>query len=75
MTCSGCERAIQNILGKLDGMESAKADSKTSTLSVEYDPDKVTVDEIRSAVNRIGYKFVGERPPLGQREGRDDAVS
>ena len=75
MTCSGCERAIQKVVSGLDGVSSAKADLTTSTVSVEYNPEKVNIDQIRSAVSKIGYRFVGERPPLGQREGRDDAVS
>ena len=75
MTCAGCERAIQRVVGNLEGVESAHADLMTSTLSVAYNPEKVNIEDIRTAVNKIGYKFVGERPPLGQREGRDDAVS
>lgn len=74
MSCSGCERAIQKIVNNLEGVESAKADLQTSTVSVAYDPEKVNVDQIKSAVNKIGYKIVGERPPLGQKEGRDDSV-
>ena len=75
MTCSGCERAIQKVVGNLDGVSTAKADLSTSTVSVEYDPEKVNIEQIKSAVGRIGYKFVGERPPSGQREGRGDSVS
>jgi copper chaperone CopZ len=75
MTCSGCERTVSKIVGNIAGVQSAKADFKSSTLSVEYDPGKVSIDQIKSAVNGIGYKFVGERPVHGQKEGRDDAVS
>jgi copper chaperone CopZ len=75
MTCSGCERAIQKVVSSLEGVESAKADLQSSSVSVEYDPGKVNVEEIKSAVNKIGYKFVGQRPTLGQKEGRDDSVS
>ncbi|MEX2235106.1 MAG: cation transporter [Cyclobacteriaceae bacterium] len=72
MSCSGCERAIQKVVNNLEGVESAKADLQTSTVSVEYNPEKVNVDQIKSAVNKIGYKIVGERHPLGRKEGRDD---
>lgn len=75
MTCSGCERTIQKVVSNLDGVTEAKADFSSSTVSVQYDPGKVKIDDIRSAINKVGYKFVGERPPHGQREGRDDAVS
>ena len=75
MTCSGCERTVQRVIANLEGVESAEADLRTSTVSVVYDPEKVKVDQIKSAVSKVGYKFVGERPVAGQREGRDDAVS
>lgn len=75
MTCSGCERAIQKVVLNLEGVHSANADLQTSTVSVEYNPEKVNIDQIKSAVGRIGYKFVGQKPPHGQKEGRDDGVS
>lgn len=75
MTCSGCERTVQRVVTNLEGVESAKADLSTSTVSVEYNPEKVNIDQIRSAISGVGYKFVGERPAQGQKEGRDDAVS
>ena len=74
MTCSGCERTIQRVVGNIEGVKSSKADSKSSTVSVEYDPEKVSIDKIRSAVNGVGYKFVGERPAHLQREGSDEAI-
>jgi copper chaperone CopZ len=75
MTCSGCERTVQRVIGNLDGVKSSKADLKSSTVSVEYDPGKISIDKIKSAINGVGYKFVGERPAHGQREGSDEAVA
>jgi len=65
MTCSGCERTVQRVVENLEGVKSSKADLKSSTVSVEYDPSKVSIDKIRSAVDGVGYKFVGERPANG----------
>ena len=75
MTCAGCERTIQRVVGNLEGVTSVKADLNFSTVSVEYDSSKVTIDAIQSAINKVGYKFVGERPPHGQREGNDEAIA
>jgi mercuric ion transport protein len=74
MTCSGCERTVSKVVSNIEGVASAKADLGSSTVSVEYDPSKVTIDKIKEAVNKVGYKFVGERPPNGQREGSDDGI-
>jgi mercuric ion transport protein len=62
MTCPGCERTVQKVVGNIDGVKSSKADLASSTVSVEYDPSKVTIDNIRSAINKVGHKFVGQRP-------------
>jgi mercuric ion transport protein len=74
MTCSGCERTISKVVGNIEGVRTAKADLSSSTVSVEYDPQKVSIDKIKSAINGIGYKLIDERPPLGQREGSDEAI-
>ncbi len=58
MTCSGCERTVSRVIGNIEGVQSARADLNTAGVEVEYDPEKVSVDQIRSAVNGIGYKFV-----------------
>lgn len=75
MTCSGCERTVSKVVGNIEGVSSSKAEFSSSTVTVEYDPSKVTIDRIKEAVNRVGYKFVGERPTNGQREGSDEAIS
>lgn len=75
MTCSGCERTISKVVSNIEGVASAKADLSTSTVLVEYNTSKVTIDKIKDAVNKVGYKFVDERPANGQREGSDEAIA
>ena len=75
MTCSGCERTVSKVVGNIEGVTLSKAELSSSTVTVEYDPSKVSIDKIKEAVNRVGYKFVGERPSHGQREGSDEAIS
>lgn len=74
MTCSGCERTVSRVIANLEGVSSSKADLASSTVTVEYDPSKVTIDNIKDAVNSVGYKFVGQRPTGGQRESNDEAI-
>lgn len=75
MTCSGCERTVSKGVGNIDGVSLSKADLSSSTVIVEYDPSKVTIDKMKEAVDRVGYKFIGERPTNGQREGSDEGIS
>jgi copper chaperone CopZ len=75
MTCSGCERTVGKVLSNLQGVQSAKADLKSATVDVEYDPAKVSIDQIRTAVNSVGYKFVGQKPAHGERESSDESIA
>ena len=60
MTCSGCERAVQRSVSALEGVTSASANASASTMTVEFDPLKVNVDQVKDAVSKLGYKFAGE---------------
>ena len=75
MTCSGCERTVSKVVGNIEGVSSSSADLESATVTVEYDPSKVSIDRIKNAINSVGYKFVVARPANGQREGSDEAVS
>jgi copper chaperone CopZ len=75
MHCSGCENTVGRVIASLPGVKSAKADLGSASVSLEYDPSKVTVDQVKEAVGKFGYKIVGERAPEGRREGSDEAVS
>lgn len=75
MTCAGCERTVSKVVSNIEGVANAKADLVSSTVSVEYDPSKVTIDRIKEAINQVGYKFVGQRPANGQRESSDEGIS
>ena len=59
LTCSGCERTVSKVVSTLEGVTAAKADANSASLSVEFDPAKVTESKIKEAVDKVGYKFVG----------------
>lgn len=47
--------AIEKQTKKLDGVSDVKVAVMLNKVFVDYDPSKVTVDEIREAVDRTGY--------------------
>ncbi len=57
MTCSSCARNIEVAVSQLEGVKKANVNLSTETLFVEVEPDKVSVDKIREAVEGIGYKI------------------
>lgn len=74
MTCAGCERTVANVIKNLEGVRSANADLKSSTVAVEYDPEKTSLDRIRAVVNHVGYKFMGESRDDESERGDDPNV-
>lgn len=75
MTCSGCERTISKFISNIKGVKTAKADLNSASVDLEYDPDQVSIDEIKQGLAKVGYKIVGQKPTAGQRESRDEAIS
>ena len=61
MTCSGCERTVQKVVSNIEGVKESKADVGSASVTVEYDPSKVNAEKVKAAVERVGYKFGGEK--------------
>jgi Cu+-exporting ATPase len=61
MTCVNCVKAIENSLSKVDGVSSATVNLGTEIGTVEYDPNKVKVSDLESAVINAGYTVVNEK--------------
>ena len=56
MHCPSCVAAVERCMTDLDGVEEAKADLETNTVSVKYDSSKVTDDDLAGAVEEAGFK-------------------
>lgn len=59
MSCTGCERNVQFVLSSLPGVRRVKADHRAKTVEVDLDADLTSEEEIRRAVEDIGYTVVG----------------
>lgn len=55
MHCASCSGNIQKSLMKISGVKSAQASVLMKSGKVEVD-DKVNIEEIKKAVEKIGYK-------------------
>jgi copper chaperone CopZ len=56
MACAGCSGAVEKALKALNGVSSARVDLGKKTAYVEYDPAKLTPDDLKKAVVGAGYK-------------------
>lgn len=55
MTCNGCASHIDETLKKLKGVISAKASYQDKNVKVVYNPNQITLENIKKAINDIGY--------------------
>lgn len=58
MHCTGCESNLRFALSSLAGVERAKANYKEKTVEVVFDPALTSGDELRRAIEQIGYTVV-----------------
>ncbi|MES2209999.1 MAG: heavy metal translocating P-type ATPase [Chloroflexota bacterium] len=56
MTCASCVNRIERYLRKVDGVEEANVNLATETAAVRFDPARVDLDRLRSAVEAAGYE-------------------
>lgn len=55
MTCISCEVHIESTLKKVPGVRSVKASYTEASTKIEYDPGKVSKDQLITAINETGY--------------------
>lgn len=53
--CDMCRMKIEGKLNESKGVKSAVLDIKTKKLTVKYNPEKTTAEEIKKAVSELGY--------------------
>jgi len=56
MTCASCVNRIERYLRKVDGVLDANVNLATESASVRFDPARVDLDVLRSAVEAAGYE-------------------
>lgn len=58
MTCASCSNRIEKIVGRLPGVAEASVNLASEKLFVKYDPDKISLPDIKGAVAKIGFEVV-----------------
>ena len=58
MMCAGCAANVEKRLRRLDGVASARVNLAAATVLVEYDKRIVTPDDMKTALEKIGYGMV-----------------
>jgi copper chaperone CopZ len=55
INCGHCQQHINQDLGKLAGIGAVSASPQTKIVEVEYDPDQVSLESIKSVLWAAGY--------------------
>jgi Cu+-exporting ATPase len=58
MTCASCAKAVERTIKKLDGIEDISVNMATEKASIKYNPKTVRLSEIKSAIEKAGYKVL-----------------
>ena len=56
MSCAHCEGRVNEALNAIDGVKSSKASAKKAEVAVKYDEGKVSLADLKAAVNALGYE-------------------
>ncbi len=56
MTCASCVARIEKVLSRQDGVSAARVNLPAEKGVVEYDPDRITPEELMAVVDSLGFK-------------------
>lgn len=56
MTCAGCEPHINETLKELKGVATSEASYRNKNVKVVYNPNQINLEQIKKAIDEIGYK-------------------
>lgn len=58
MHCAACAGNVEKIVRKQEGVENASVNLATATLTVTYNPDIVSPQQLKEAVMKIGFDLI-----------------
>jgi P-type Cu+ transporter len=73
MTCASCVRRIEKALNKVEGVREASVNLATEKAHVLFNPAQTSVDAMRDAVEKAGYKVAASEQPQ-TRAAADEAA-
>ena len=58
MSCSHCENTVKTAVKALNGISSVSVSLEDKKVTVEYDPNQVTIEHIKETIENQGYDVV-----------------
>ncbi|MCI2256475.1 heavy metal translocating P-type ATPase [Domibacillus sp. PGB-M46] len=66
MTCAACANKIEKRLNKLDGVDKAAVNFALESVLVEYNPDQVSIADMKEAIKKLGYTLEQKQEKVGE---------
>jgi copper chaperone CopZ len=60
ISCEHCQRAIEGALRKEVGVASVRVDVPTKKVYLDYDPAKLTMDQVSAVLDDEGYAIAAQ---------------
>ncbi|HDR6315410.1 TPA: copper-translocating P-type ATPase [Bacillus thuringiensis] len=57
MTCAACANKVEKRLNKLEGVNGATVNFALESATVDFNPNAINVNEMKSAITKLGYKL------------------
>ncbi|MEK7015449.1 heavy metal translocating P-type ATPase [Bacillus sp. FSL R9-9410] len=57
MTCAACANKVEKRLNKLDGVNKATVNFALESATVDFNPNEISVNEMKSTITKLGYKL------------------
>ena len=68
MNCASCASSVETILSSREGVGRAEVSFPQHSVQVEYSPDKITPQQMKAALQDIGYDLLVDESPEEQEE-------
>ncbi|MBD1380473.1 heavy metal translocating P-type ATPase [Metabacillus arenae] len=65
MTCAACANRIEKRLNKLNGVQNATVNFAIESALVEYNPDEVSIADMKEAIKKLGYQLEQKQEAKG----------
>ena len=59
MTCSACSSGLEKYLNRQEGIESASVNLVMNNASIQYDENKLKLEDIEKYINKAGFESLG----------------
>ncbi|PKR86625.1 copper chaperone CopZ [Heyndrickxia camelliae] len=61
MSCGHCVNAVESNVGALNGVQMVKVHLSEGLVDIEFNPEAVTLEQIKETIDDQGYEVKGER--------------